>query len=182
MRSVILEDMSVRTRREKRKKRAELPLEADWLWSCPQGMPLTQIVRTLNFTDEPRTELSARSWADERLFRNDLYRALLPNRGSEALGPHVVWDALDENLLDACAGGRLLVIRDVPAELPAAVQMLVALIGLRRGERGFHWYESRLGARFALVLEGWAAPLVPVRLREAHLYTVTPLGSQSERR
>ncbi len=173
--------MSIRTRRDKRKKRAETPIETDWLWSCPPDIPLNQIARILNFTDEPKTELSARFWADDRRFREDIYRALFPPQLPKRPGSHVVWDALDENLQDACVAGRLIVIRDLPVDLPHAVQMLIGIIGSRRRERGFHFFESRPGARFALVLEGWALSTIRVRFpRGSHVYMVTPLGSQND--
>ncbi len=34
-------------------------------------MPLGEIARRLGFTSEPRTELSARPWTDERRMRDD---------------------------------------------------------------------------------------------------------------
>jgi hypothetical protein len=168
--------MSTKTRRDKRKATAELPVETDWLWSCPPVMPLSEIGQRLGFTGEPRTELSARTWADERRMRDDLYRALAPNIPLYGLAPHVVWDALDDDLRDACINGCLIVIRDLPAEVPHAVQMLIDIVGFRRRERGFHAFESRPGARFALVLEGWAEATIRVRSQRITRYTVRVLS------
>ena len=168
--------MSTKTRREKRKTTADLPVETDWLWSCPRGMPLDEIGTRLGFTSEPRTDLSARKWADERQMRDDLYRALWPDISLDQLAPHVVWDALDDHLRDACAAGRLIVLRDLSAEVPHAVQMLIDIVGFRRRERGFHSFESRPSARFALVLEGRAEATIRVRSQRTTRYTVRTLG------
>lgn len=70
-------------------------------------------------------------------------------------------------------------LRHLPAELPYAVQMLIDIIGFRRRERGFHAFESRPGARFALVLEGWVEPTIRVRFRQAIRYALQLLGSAS---
>jgi hypothetical protein len=171
--------MSIKTRREKRKAMAELPVEADWLWSCPLGMSLGEIGHRLGFTSEPRTELSARTWADERQMVEDLYGALMPDLSLGRPVGHVVWDAVDDDLRGACAAGRLIVLRDLPAEVPHAVQMLIDIIGVRRRERGFHSFESRPGARFALVLEGWAEATIRVRSRRTTRYTVRAVGGRS---
>jgi hypothetical protein len=171
--------MSTKTRREKRKATAAQPVETDWLWSCPPGMPLDEIARRLDFESEPRTELSARAWTDERRMRDDLYRALWPNSSLDRLAPHVVWDALDDDLRVACAHGRLIVLRDLPAEVPHAVQMLIDIIGVRRRERDFHSFESRPSARFALVLEGWNATTIRVRASAVTLYFVQALGGRA---
>jgi hypothetical protein len=172
--------MSTKTRQEQRRKRVEIPIETDWLWSCSRGMPLSDIGRSLRFTDEPHTELSARSWADERTFRDDLYCALFPTSTRiYTPGARVIWDALDDDLRDACTNGRLIVIRDLPTAVPHAVQMLILIIGVRRRERGFHTFESRTGARFALILEDWAQPTIRVRSRRASIYVVTPVHSTS---
>jgi hypothetical protein len=168
--------MSIKTRREKRNATAELAIETDWLWSCPPSMPLDQIVDLLGFTSEPRTELSTYSWADERRMRDDLYRAIRPHVLRDQLGPRVGWDALDDDLRDACPSGRLIVLRDLPDKVPSAVQKLIDIIGVRRRERGFHTFESRPGARFALVLEGWAEGAIRVRSRRTSCYTVRPAG------
>jgi hypothetical protein len=147
--------MSTKTRREKRKAAAVQPVETDWLWSCPPGMPLGEIARWLGFESEPHTELSAHSWADERRMRDDLYRALVPNIALDRLAPHVVWGALAEYVLTACLDGRLIVLRDLPDEVPHAVQMLIDIVGGR--DPGVHSVESRPGVRFALVLDSWTA-------------------------
>jgi hypothetical protein len=167
--------MSSKTRREKRKATAHLAIETDWLWSCPPGMPLGEIGKRLGCTNEPRTELSARLWADERIMHSDLYRALWSYQPLDWLVPHVVWDAVDDDLRGACAHGRLIVIRDLPVEVPHAVQMLIDIIGVRRSERGFHSFESRPGARFALVLEGWPEATIRVRSRRVSQYDVRPV-------
>jgi hypothetical protein len=169
--------MSSKTRREKRKATAQLAIETDWLWSCPAGMLLGEIGKLLGFTREPRTELSVRSWADERQMRDDLYRALSPHISLNGLAPHVVWDALDDDLRAACADGRLLVLRDLPVEPPHAVQMLIDIVGVRRGERDFHSFASRPGARFALVCEGWLEATIRVRARRVAHYGVRPVAS-----
>lgn len=164
--------MSGKTRRERREAEAQLPTDTDWLWSCPVGMPLRDIARKLRFAGEPQTELSARAWADDLKFRDDLYRALLVPSWPWPAPAHVVWDALDDDLVDACDDGRLIVLRDLNPDLPKVVQMLIDIIGTRRRERGFHMFESRDGARFALVLEGWDAPTVSVRSGHKTTYTV----------
>jgi hypothetical protein len=168
--------MSTKTRREKRKATAAQPVETDWLWSCPPGMPLGEIGTRLGFTSEPRTELSAHSWADERQMVTDLYQARMPNRFRGGLVGHVVWDAVDDDLRGACAHGCLIVLRDLPAEVPHAVQMLIDIIGFRRRERDFPAFESRPGARFALVLEGWSATTIRVRASNVTHYLVQALG------
>jgi hypothetical protein len=172
--------MSTKTRREKRKAAAAQAVETDWLWSCPPGMPLDEIARRLGFESEPRTELSTRTWADERRMRDDLYRALWPNSSLDRLAPHVVWDALDDDLSAACANGRLIVLRDLAADIPHAVQMLIDIIGVRRRERGFHAFESRPGARFSLVLEAWTATTIRVRSSSVTLYIVQAVGGRGD--
>lgn len=167
--------MSAKTRREKRNALAQLAIETDWLWSCVPGMPLREIGQMLGFTGEPRTELYAHAWANERQMRDDLYRALRPYISLNQLSPQVGWDALDDDLRDACAEGRLIVLRDLPADMPHAVQMLIDIIGVRRRERGFHSFESRPGARFALVLEGWHDVTIRVRSRQTSHYAVRPV-------
>lgn len=171
--------MSTKTRREKRKATAAQPVETDWLWSCPTGMPLDEIARRLGFESEPRTELSARAWAEELRMRDDLYRALWPNNSLDRLASHVVWDALDDDLRTACAHGRLIVLRDLPTEVPHAVQMLTDIIGVRRRERDFHAFESRPGARFALVLEGWNGTTMRVRASRVTNYFMQALGGRA---
>lgn len=173
-----LPGMSGTTWRGKRKATAELPVETDWLWSCPPDMPLSEIGRRLGFTNEPRTELSARLWAGERRMRDDLYWALAPHMPLDRLAPHVGWDALDDDLSDARAHGRLIALRDFPAEPPHAAQMLIDIIGLRRRERGFHLFESRPGARFALVLAGWSGATIRVRSRRVTRYTVRVIAGE----
>lgn len=172
-------DMSTKTQREKHKAAAAEPVETDWLWSCRPGMPLDEIAQRLGFESEPQTELSARTWADEHRMRDDLYRALWPNSSLDKLAPHVVWDALDDDLCTVCSHGCLMVLRDLPADIPHAVQMLIDIIGKRRRERGFHSFESRPGARFALVLEGWTATTIRVRSSHVTLYTVQPLSGHA---
>jgi hypothetical protein len=166
--------MSTKTRREKRKVTAQQAIETDWLWACPHGMPLGEIGELLGFTGEPRTELSAHAWVTDRQMRDDLYRALRPHISLDWLSPHVGWDALDDDLRDARADGRLMVLRELPGEVPHAVQMLIDIIGVRRREPGFHWFESRSGAHFALVLEGWPEAMIRVRSRQASHYAVRP--------
>ncbi len=168
--------MSNKTRREKRKAAAGLPIQTDWLWSCPPGMPLAEIARRLDFTNEPWTHHSVRAWADERRLKDDLYRAFVPSITLDQLVPRMVWDAFDEHLRDACADGRLIVLRDLPAEVPYAAQMLIHIVGFRRRERGFHSFESRPGARFALVLDGWTEATIRVRTRYTERYTVQAFG------
>ena len=88
--------MSTKTRREKRKATAEMPVETDWLWSCPLGMPLGEIARRLGFTNEPRTQLSARLWDDERRLKDDLYRAFVPELLLSQLVPYVkAWSRME---------------------------------------------------------------------------------------
>jgi hypothetical protein len=168
--------MSTKTRREKRNAAAALPVQTDWLWSCPPDMPLGEIARRLGFTREPRTELSVQAWTDERRLRDDLYQAFVPDIPLSQLVPYVVWDAFDEHLLDACADGRLIVLRDLPPEVPRAVQMLLDIVGFRRRERDFHFFESQPGARFALVLAGWPEATIRIRSRYTTRYTVQALG------
>src|SRR6266851_6486265 len=115
--------MSRKTRREKRKAAAALPVQTDWLWSCPPDMPLGEIARRLGLTSEPRTQLSVSMWTDERRVRDDLYQAFAPDVPLDQLAPHMGWDAFNEYLRDACADGRLIVLRDLPPEVPFAVQM-----------------------------------------------------------
>lgn len=175
--------MSKKTRQEKRKAAAGLPIQTDWLWSCPPGMPLGEIAGRLGFTSEPRTELSVRAWTDERRLRDELYRAFAPSIPLDQLVPHIVWDAFDEHLGDACVNGRLIVLHDLPTEMPAeipdAVQMLIHIVGFRRRERGFHFFESRPGARFALVLDGWREATIRVRTLYTERYTVQALNGSS---
>ena len=163
--------MSSKTRQEKRKAAAALPVQTDWLWSCLPGTPIGEIARRLGFTNEPRTELSVRAWTDERRLKEDLYRAFVPNSPLDQLVPHMAWDALDEYLVNACANGRLIVLHDLPTEAPYPVQMLVDIIGFRRRERGWHFFESEPGARFALVLEGWTETTIRVRSQYTTRYS-----------
>jgi hypothetical protein len=141
-------------------------------------MPLGEIARRLGFANEPRTELSARAWTDERRLKDDLYRAFVPDIPLDQLVPYMVWDAFDEHLRDACADGRLIVLRDLPTEVPYAVQMLIDIVGFRRRERGFHSFASQPGARFALVLEGWTEATITTS-RYTTRYTVQALGGAS---
>lgn len=173
--------MSSRTRREKRKQDAEIPIETDWLWSCSPGTSLRQIARSLQCTYEPQSELEAQSWADDHLFSHDLYQVLFPRSLLKDSDTSVNWDAFDDHLRDACRAGRLLVIRHLPDEMPPAMQMLLDIIASRRQERGFHNFESRPGARFALVLDGWTEPTIRIRTHRGwHVYRVTPLSNQSD--
>ncbi len=64
--------------------------------------------------------------------RDDLYWSLWPNSALDRLAPHVVWDAFDDDLRTACAHGRLIVLSDLPAEVPSTAQMLIDIIGVRR--------------------------------------------------
>jgi hypothetical protein len=166
--------MSRKTRREKRNAAAALPVQTDWLWSCPPGIPLGEIARRLGFTHEPRTEFSVRAWTDERRVRDDLYRAFVPDIPLSQLAPRVVWDALAE---DACLDGGLIVLRDLPTEVPDAVQMLIDMFG--GGGRRVQPGESLPGPRFALVLEGWTEATMRVRTRYTTRYTVQALGGTS---
>lgn len=176
-----LEDMSTKTRREQRKQRADIPIETDWLWSCSPGTPLSQIAHILQFTHEPQNELDAQFWADERLFSHDLYQALFPHSLLKDSHAPLHWDAFDDHLREACRGGRLLVIRHLPAEISPAMEMLLDIIASRRGEHGFHHFESRPGARFAVLLDGWTEPTIRVRThRGSKIYQVTPLGGLSD--
>jgi len=168
--------MSSKTRREKRKAAEALLVQTDWLWSCLPRMPLAEIALRLGFTNEPRTELSVRTWTDERRLKEDLCRAFMPNSPLDQRVTYMAWDALDEYLIDACANGRLIVLRDLPTEAPYPVQMLVDIIGVRRRERGWHFFESRPGARFALVLDGWTETAIRVRSQYTTHYTVQALG------
>jgi hypothetical protein len=174
--------MSTKTRREKRKATAEMPVETDWLWSCPPGTSLDKIAHGLGFTHEPRTDLSVRAWIDERHLKDALYRAFVPDIPRDHLVPYMVWDAFDEHLRNACANGRLIVLRDLPAEVPHAVRMLIDIVGFWRRERGFHAFESRPGARFALVLEGWTEATIRVRSWRTMRYTVRALGGSADTR
>ncbi len=168
--------MSSKTRHEKRKAAAPLPVQTDWLWSCLPGTPIGEIARRLGFTNEPRTELSVRAWTDERRLKEDLDRAFVPNSPLDQRITYMAWDALDEYLIDACANGRLILLRDLPTEVPYPVQMLVDIVGVRRRERGWHFFESRPGARFALVLDGWTETAICVRLQYTTRYSVQALG------
>lgn len=143
-------------------------------------MPLDKIGARLGFTTEARTELSAHSRTDERQMVKDLYRALMPDLFLGLPVGHVVWDAVDDDLRGACARGRLTVLRDLPAEVPLAVHMLLDIVGVRRREPGFHFFESRPGARFALVLEGWTATAIRVRSSSVTLYIVQALGVRAD--
>lgn len=173
---------------------AELPIQTDWLWSCPPGMLLDEIARQLGFTNEPRTELSVRAWTDERHLKDELYRAFAPSIPLDQLVPHMVWDAFDDHLCDACDNGHLIVLRDLstempaemPAEMPDAVQMLISIVGSRRRERRFHLFESRPGAQFALVLDGWPETTIEAtfqvrtrRYTETERYTLQALNGAS---
>ena len=82
----------------------------------------------------------------------------------------VNWDAFDDDLRSACQRGRLLLLRDILPEIPHPVQVLVDIIGSRRKEL-FHVFESRPGARFALVLDGWPNLMIGVR-SNGEQYTV----------
>lgn len=164
--------MSAKTRRERRKAEAQIPVDTDWLWACPSGMPLREIACKLNFTVEPQTELSSREWADDLIFRDDIYRALNVESCPCAKSVRVAWDGLDDHLCNACSDGHLIVIRDLPPELPKVIQMLISIIGWRHREHGFHFFHSRDGARFALVLERWDSPTIHVRHHKA-IYTVS---------
>lgn len=172
--------MSGNTRRERRKAEAQIPVDTDWLWACPSGMPLREIARKLNFTTEPQTELSARAWADALKFRDDIYRAFNVESCPCAKSVRVAWDGLDDHLCDACSDGRLIVIRDLPSELPEVIQMLISIIGWRHRQRSFHFFHSRDGARFALVLEGWNNPTIHVRHHKA-IYTVSRVAGNRAR-
>ena len=184
-----LTGMSNKTWQEKRKTGAELPIQTDWLWSCPPGMTLDAIARQLGFTNEPRTELSVRAWTDERHLRDDLYRAFAPSISLDQLVPRMVWDAFDDDLRDACDNGYLIVLRDLPtaldAEMPDGAQKLLQIVGSRRRDRGFHFFESRPSAHFALVLDGWPEATIQVRARwnprytETERYTVQALNGAS---
>ena len=168
--------MSSKTRRKKRKAATALPVQTDWLWSCPPGMPLDEIARRLGFTNEPLTELSVRAWTDERRLKDNLYRAFAPDIPLKQLVPYMVWDAFDEHLINACADGRLIVLRDLPTEAPFAVQMLLDIVGSRRRERSWRFFESEPGARFAFVLEGWMEATIRVRSRYTTRDIVQALG------
>lgn len=138
-------------------------------------MPLAEISQRLGFTREPQNDLSTGLWADDVRMRDDVYRAVVPWRPVKVLNRRVVWDAFDDDLRESCHDGRLIVLRDLPATMPHAIQMLVHVIGFRRGERGFHQFASRPGAHFALVLEGWTEPTITVRFRHTERYVVNPL-------
>ncbi|HKT38547.1 MAG TPA: hypothetical protein VJR48_09250 [Ktedonobacterales bacterium] len=81
--------MSRKTWQEKHLAEA-LPIQTDWLRSCPPGMPLNDIARQLGFTNEPRMELSVRAWTDERHLKDDLYQAFAPSATLDQLVPHMV--------------------------------------------------------------------------------------------
>jgi hypothetical protein len=168
--------MSSNTRQKKRQAARALPVQTDWLWSCQLGMPLGEIARRLDFTSEPRTELSVSAWTGERRLKDDLYRAFAPDIPLKQLVPYMVWDAFDEHLINACAAGRLIVLRDLPTEAPNAVQMLLDIVGFRRRERGWRFFESQPGARFALLLDGWTEETIRVRSRYTTRYIVKTLG------
>jgi hypothetical protein len=135
---------------------------------------MSELGHRLGFTREPRTELSVRAWDDERRVKDDFYRAA-PAIPTHLLVPYMVRDAFDEHLTTACSPWRLIVVRDLPTELPHPVQMLIHIVDFRSRERGFHSFASFPGPRFALVLEGWAEPTARVRLRETKHFTVRQL-------
>jgi hypothetical protein len=82
--------MSTTTRREKRKAKAQAPVDTDWLWSCPQRMRLDDVATRLGFSHEPQAELSTLRWVDEGQMHNDLYQALLPQLPPMRAGARVV--------------------------------------------------------------------------------------------
>jgi hypothetical protein len=169
--------MSTTTRREKRKAKAHAPVDTDWLWSCPLGMRLHEIATQLGFTHEPQAELSTQRWVDEVQMHNELYQALLPQLPPMRAGARVVWDAVDDDLLESWTHGCLLVLRDLASEPPHAVQMLIGIIGSRRRELGPHAYATHPGVHFAVVLEGWANDTIRVRSQRSAQYRVRPLPS-----
>jgi hypothetical protein len=57
--------------------------------------------------------------------------------------------------------------------------MLIDIIGVLRRKRDFHAFESRPGARFTLVLEGWSTTSMRVRASAVTTYIVQALGGRA---
>jgi hypothetical protein len=131
------------------------------------------IAVALDFTSEPSTEFSTRTWDDDLAMRNEVCQALYPLASWRQF--EINWDAFDEHLCHGCIDGRLIVLRDLPAEPPRAAQIFLDLIGYRNRERGFPFFKSRPGARFALVLAGWKQTTIRVRTSETAVYRVHTL-------
>jgi len=121
----------------------------NWLWSSTETISTEKIVKKLQFTGEPVTELSAHLWQDKKSLMDELSVGF---SFPKYFGRN--WDAVDEYILMVCSEGRLIIIRDIGEESVADVGRLVDCVGgMWRQETKNH-----PKGKVCVVLEGWKSP------------------------
>jgi len=166
---------------------AHEPLANTWLYSCPTGLPMPQIVAALGAADHPRTEVSAHQWQQDWQMANTLMEAYgYPKTYWFEPGRPVDCNSLEDWIViktwqngpDAhrpIVGGRfvgeLVVIRQSQDAAENTLAFLLDIVQAHvRWSRKYH-----SPARIVVVLEGWERPILAGRVGKRVAWVVNRL-------
>jgi hypothetical protein len=167
--------------------RAHEPLENEWLYACPTGLPTPHIAAALGADDHPVTEVSAHRWQQDWQMANAFMEAYAyPTSYWFVPGRPVNWNGLNDWLLiktwrngpDArrpLEGGRfvgeLIVIRHSQDAAEDTLAFLLDVVQAHvRWSRRHH-----SPARILVVLEGWDRPMLAGRVGKRVAWVVNQL-------